>query len=40
MVHFQTQNHNLGKCWNGKGLYILWPFGIYYGRLVHFMAIW
>jgi hypothetical protein len=26
--------------WNAKGWYILWKFGIYYGNLVHFMAMW
>jgi hypothetical protein len=25
---------------NGKGWYIIWPFGIYYGNLVDFMAVW
>jgi hypothetical protein len=29
---------NLGGPWNEKW-YILWPFGIYYGHLVYFMAI-
>jgi hypothetical protein len=23
---------NFGGPWNGKGLYSLWPFGIYYGH--------
>jgi hypothetical protein len=27
---------NFGGPWNGKGWYILWPFGIYHGHLVHF----
>jgi hypothetical protein len=27
---------NFGGPWNGKG----WPFGIYYGHLEYFMAIW
>jgi hypothetical protein len=31
---------NFLRPWNGKGWYILWPFGIYYSHLVHFMAIW
>jgi hypothetical protein len=26
--------------WNVKGWHTLWPFGIYYGHLKHFMAIW
>jgi hypothetical protein len=30
---------NFGGPWNGKCWYILWPFGIFHGRLVHFMAI-
>jgi hypothetical protein len=30
---------NFGGPWNGKGLYILWPFEICYGQLVYFMAI-
>jgi hypothetical protein len=25
---------NFGGPWNGKGLYIIWPFGILYGHLV------
>jgi hypothetical protein len=40
MVYLQTKNPNLGKIWSGKGWKILWPFEIYYGHLVHFMAIW
>jgi hypothetical protein len=37
---------NFGGPWNGKGWYILWPFGIYCGHLVHLkpignlLAIW
>jgi hypothetical protein len=31
---------NYGGPWNGKGWYILWPFWIYCGHLVHFLAIW
>jgi hypothetical protein len=27
---------NFGGPWNRKDLYILWPFGIYYGHLVYF----
>jgi hypothetical protein len=30
---------NFGEPWNGKGWYVLWLFGIFYGNLVHFMAI-
>jgi hypothetical protein len=30
---------NFGGPWNGKGWYILYPFEIHYGQLVHFMAI-
>jgi hypothetical protein len=30
---------NFGGPWNGKGCYILWPFGITYCHLAHFMAI-
>jgi hypothetical protein len=29
---------NFGGPWNGKGCYIVWAFGIYYGHLVHIMA--
>jgi hypothetical protein len=31
---------NFGGPWNGKCWSILWPFGIYYGNSVYFMAIW
>jgi hypothetical protein len=44
MVWFQTKNPNLGKFWRAFEWemsayfmtiwYILWPFGIIYGRLV------
>jgi hypothetical protein len=30
---------NYGEPWNEKGWYNLWPFAIYYGHLVYFMAI-
>jgi hypothetical protein len=30
---------NFGGPWNGKGWHTVWPFGIYYGHLVYFMAI-
>jgi hypothetical protein len=29
-----------GGPWNGKGWYILWPLGIFYGYLVYLMAVW
>jgi hypothetical protein len=29
----------IGSC-NGSCCYILWPFGIFYGHLVYFVAIW
>jgi hypothetical protein len=31
---------NFGGLWNGRAWYVLWPFGTYYGHLIHFMAIW
>jgi hypothetical protein len=31
---------NFGEVWNGKCLYILWPFGIFYRHLGYFMTIW
>jgi hypothetical protein len=31
---------NFVRLWNAKGWFILWQFGIYYGLLVHFIAIW
>jgi hypothetical protein len=50
MVHFRTENPNLGTIWRVlkwnilvycKAIYhILWPFGIFYGLLVHFMVFW
>jgi hypothetical protein len=50
MVCFQTKNPDLGKFWRAlewKMLVyfmtiwnILWPFGIIFGRLVKFVAIW
>jgi hypothetical protein len=30
---------NFGGLWSGKNWYILLTFGIYYGLLVHFMAL-
>jgi hypothetical protein len=30
---------NFGGPGDGKGLYILWPLGIYYGHLVYVLAI-
>jgi hypothetical protein len=44
MVCLQTKNPNLGKFWRAlcrmeKCRYILWPFEIFYGHLVYFMAI-
>jgi hypothetical protein len=29
-----------GRLCNGTFWYILWPFGIFYGPLVYFMALW
>jgi hypothetical protein len=29
-----------GGRWNGKFYYIVWPFGIFFGHLVYFMAVW
>jgi hypothetical protein len=54
MVYFHTKNLNLGIQMyfrgplNGKGLYSLWSFGVFYchlvyefyGRLVNFVVIW
>jgi hypothetical protein len=46
MAYFQTKNPNLGKFWRllqwkmGVIWSILWPFGLFYGRLVYFMDIW
>jgi hypothetical protein len=40
MVYFRTKNTNLGKLWMELCRYILWPFGLFYGHLVYFMAIW
>jgi hypothetical protein len=44
MVCFQTKNPNLGKFWRvlhwKMFLYIIWPFGIFYGDLGYFMPIW
>jgi hypothetical protein len=50
MLYFQTQNPNLGKFWKVLQLKmlvifmsissILWPNGIFYGHLVHFVVIW
>jgi hypothetical protein len=42
LAYFRTQNPNLGKFkrilqWK---MYILWQFGLYYGRVVCFVAIW
>jgi hypothetical protein len=31
---------NFGGSCNGRCLYTLWPFGIFYGHLVYFTAIW
>jgi hypothetical protein len=31
---------NFGGPWNGKCWYVFWPFGIFYGHLVQFMAVW
>jgi hypothetical protein len=42
MVYFQTENSNLGKFWRvlqWKMLVFLWPFGLFYGRLVNIVAI-
>jgi hypothetical protein len=43
MVYFQTKPPDLvtfGIPLNGKFTYLLWPFGIHCGHLLHFMAIW
>jgi hypothetical protein len=47
MVYFQTKiNPNLGKNWRALelkmlvGIYILYPFAIFYSHLVKFVAIW
>jgi hypothetical protein len=43
MVNFETKIPNLGNlggsC-NIRCCYILWPFGLFYGHLVYFIAIW
>jgi hypothetical protein len=31
---------NFGRSWNGRCWFMLWPFGMFYGHLVYFMAIW
>jgi hypothetical protein len=31
---------NFGGPCNGRYWYILWPFGLFYGNLVYFVAIW
>jgi hypothetical protein len=31
---------NFGGPWNGKGWYVLCPFGIFYGQVVYVMVIW
>jgi hypothetical protein len=50
MVYFQTKNPILGKFWKvlqwkmlvflGPFLSLLWPNGLFYGHLVHFVVIW
>jgi hypothetical protein len=43
MVYFETKIliwANFGGQLTGKCLYILWPFGIFYGHLGYFMTIW
>jgi hypothetical protein len=40
---FSYPNHNLGIFWRAlkwEMSVFLWPFGIYYGRLVNFVATW
>jgi hypothetical protein len=42
MAYFQTKNPNLGKFWRDLQwniLAFLWPFGIFYGHLVYFVAV-
>jgi hypothetical protein len=36
----KPKNPNLGKSCSERCWYILWPFGLFYGRLVYFVAIW
>jgi hypothetical protein len=36
----QTLWAYFGGMWNLKCWYILWPFGLLYGHLVYYMAIW
>jgi hypothetical protein len=31
---------NFGGSFNGRCWCILWPFEVFYGHLIHFMAIW
>jgi hypothetical protein len=50
MVSFQPKNSNSVKFWRALGgkmlIYfmaiwnILWPFGIFYGHLLHFVFLW
>jgi hypothetical protein len=44
MVYFQTKNPNLGtflRAFEWKMFFtILWPFGMFCGHLVYFMAVW
>jgi hypothetical protein len=42
-AHFQTKNTDLGKFWKvlqWKMLAFLWPFCLFNGQMVYFMAIW
>jgi hypothetical protein len=43
MVYFHAKNTKIwvkfGGPWNGKGWYIIWPFGIYSSHLEYILAI-
>jgi hypothetical protein len=36
MEYFQTKNNNLGRFW----VDLQWPFGLFYGHLEYFVALW
>jgi hypothetical protein len=40
MVYFHSKNPYLGKSLEWEMLVYDWPFGIFYGKLVYFTAIW
>jgi hypothetical protein len=40
MAYFQTKNPNLGKFLRDLQWKFLWPFGLFHGHVVYFLAIW